>query len=83
MPRNVRNFWLTLEVDGKKAVVATGPTGKDGGFDLRIRYRNDGAIADEFIRVRGFAQANGALVLDGQLYKNGESEDLFSVHSER
>ena len=37
MPRNVRNFWLNLSVDGKRTDVASGPVAKDGGFELRIK----------------------------------------------
>lgn len=44
MPRCVRNFWLTLFVDGKKSVVSTGPRGKDGGFDLRMQIRDQGVV---------------------------------------
>ena len=44
MPRNVRNFWIELIVDGKKTRIATGPVRKDGGFDLTVKMRNDGEI---------------------------------------
>jgi len=44
MPRNVRNFWLELEVDGKKTPVATGPVAKDGGFQMIIRQRDNGEV---------------------------------------
>jgi hypothetical protein len=44
MPRNVRNFWLELEVDGKKTKVATGPVRKDGGFTLDVKMRDMGCI---------------------------------------
>ena len=43
MPRNVRNFWLELNVDGRSPV-ETGPKAKDGGFSLRILIRNEGCI---------------------------------------
>jgi hypothetical protein len=44
MPRNVRNFWLSLSVDGKRTKVETGPVSKSGGFDLEIRMRDRGGI---------------------------------------
>lgn len=44
MPRNVRNFWIELSVDGKATKVATGPQGKDGGFDLLVKQRDQGGI---------------------------------------
>lgn len=44
MPRNVRNFWITLSVDGSQKTIATGPRAKDGGFDLQIKQRSAGGI---------------------------------------
>ena len=59
MPQNVRNFWIELEVDGKKTKVATGPRSKDGEFYLSISMRNeDGSIHDDAIQIKGFACVN-------------------------
>lgn len=44
MPRNVRNFWIELNIDGKKTQIATGPIRKDGGFSLSIKMRDRGEI---------------------------------------
>lgn len=44
MPRNVRNFWIEAEVDGRKTPVALGPQGKDGGFHLTVYMRNKGEV---------------------------------------
>ena len=44
MPRNTRNFWVELKVDGKKTAVASGPASKDGGFDLIVKQRDRGGI---------------------------------------
>jgi hypothetical protein len=57
MPRNVRNFWLELTVDGKKTRVATGPVRKDGGFDLVIKQRHKGQVM-EVGEIYGRAEAN-------------------------
>ena len=53
MPRNVRNFWLTLDVDGKKQRIATGPQRADGGFNLNIKMRAEGEIWDTEFSVEG------------------------------
>lgn len=45
MPRNVRNFWIELDVDGSRSQVATGPRNADGGFRLSIKQRDNGGIA--------------------------------------
>ena len=42
MARNVRNFWVELNVDGKQRPVASGPRNKDGGFYLDVKVRRDG-----------------------------------------
>ena len=43
MPRNVRNFWIDLEVDGRTRV-QTGPRTKDGGFASTIYMRDKGSV---------------------------------------
>lgn len=62
MPRNVRNFWLELSVDGKASRVATGPRARDGGFQLTVKQRDNGgvAITGELV---GHVRANGTLAL--------------------
>lgn len=55
MPRNVRNFWIELDVDGKKTPIATGPVKKDGVFYLTVSMRNeDGTIHKNAISLEGF-----------------------------
>jgi hypothetical protein len=54
MPRNVRNFWVNLSVDGRKSIVATGPVAKDGGFALDILIRENGSISKKSLRITGF-----------------------------
>ena len=44
MPRNVRNFWIEVYVDGSKKKIGTGPRRADGGFDLTIYQRSAGDI---------------------------------------
>lgn len=44
MPRNVRNFWLELDVDGRKSAVKTGPRSRRGGFALTVFIRNRGSV---------------------------------------
>lgn len=60
MPRNVRNFWIELVVDGKKTKIATGPVSKTGGFELTIKARNEGEILPCYW-VRGLASDSGDL----------------------
>jgi len=62
MPRNVRNFWITLNIDGKKTEIATGPRRRDGGFRCRVLTRSDGAVHDEDLVIEG-AHREGLLKL--------------------
>ena len=62
MPRNVRNFWLELDVDGSKSRVETGPRSKDGGFALRIRMRDKGSIAEKVVRIEGRVMTDGTIL---------------------
>ena len=43
-PRNVRNFWLEVEVDGRKEKIACGPVNKQGGMRLVLHQRNKGKV---------------------------------------
>lgn len=63
--RNVRNFWIELEVDGRANVVAAGPAGKDGGFKLRIRVRDAGEVSPRDIIIEGRAEKDGTLRVVG------------------
>lgn len=63
MPRNVRNFWIELDVDGRKTKISTGPVRKDGGFRLKIFQRNLGRVM-EVVNISGVADGE-ALVIDG------------------
>jgi len=62
MPRNVRNFWIELEVDGKKTKIATGPVSKGGGFSLTVKMRDRGEIITA-LEAYGFALEDGTLTL--------------------
>jgi hypothetical protein len=62
MPRNVRNFWLELTVDGKTSRIETGPQAKDGGFSLIILQRDGGSIT-RAMEVDGRALSDGRLKL--------------------
>jgi hypothetical protein len=64
MPRCIRNFWIELNVDGKRTPVATGPRRADGGFALRIFMRENGSVSEKVLRISGSALHNGTLILN-------------------
>lgn len=51
MPRNVRNFWIEVDVDGRKTVIKTGPRSKNGGMTIRLYQRHKGAIGKALLEV--------------------------------
>lgn len=44
MPRNVRNFWVEVEIDGQVTRLAGGPKAADGGFVLTVKQRDHGRV---------------------------------------
>ena len=46
MPRNVRNFWLECEIDGRASNLSGGPVQRDGGFFLTIYMRDRGTVSE-------------------------------------
>lgn len=73
MPRNVRNFWIDLDVDGRASRVSTGPRRKDGGFQLDIKMRTEGDIFNP-VTIYGRANPDGTLSL--KIFDNGAGEKL-------
>ncbi len=62
MPRNVRNFWLDGDIDGRKSGISGGPQAKDGGFSLTIKQRDNGQVTTG-LRIDGYAFLDGTLQL--------------------
>lgn len=77
-PRFVRNFWLSLTVDGRSTTVETGPASKDGGFFLEIKVRENGGISPNSLYITGRV-SDGQLILEGN--RNGKV--LFTDQVER
>lgn len=78
MPRNVRNFWVDLSVDGRSDI-GTGPRSGYGGIYAQFYIRNKGDVAAS-ITIDATARANGSLrlrVLDP------EGKCIFEQETER
>ena len=60
MPRNVRNFWIELQVDGRRSMVKTGPVAKGGEFRIDLYIRDGGAVKDAGA-IHGRCYADGTL----------------------
>jgi hypothetical protein len=83
MPRNVRNFWIECEVDGRRTKVALGPQAKDGGFSLTVYQRSDGEVT-KALQVQGRAtiDTDGTIRLRTDVETNMRADHM-SVHSKR
>ena len=57
-PRNLRNFWLELNVDGYAHTVYRGPKSHSGGFDLVVKVASHGESVD-LLRLVGAPLQNG------------------------
>lgn len=45
-PRNVRNFFIVGDIDGRQEQIGGGPKSKDGGTSIRITQRNKGSVEE-------------------------------------
>lgn len=73
MPRNIRNFWIRLNIDGRQSVIESGPVSKNGGFSMEILMRDKKGITTP-VRIVGQATEDGSLTLilgdaDGKPFK--------------
>jgi len=78
MPRNVRNFWVEANIEGRRTMLSGGPQGKLDGLHLYLYQRDKGDITTA-LRVHASADRYGALTLavfgpDGQLIFEHETE---------
>ena len=69
MPRNVRNFWIDANIDGRQETLSGGPQGKDGGFTLTVKMRDNGDITQP-IEIAGLVHIDGTLELT--VHQNGQ-----------
>ena len=42
--KNVRNFWVEVEIDGQKTKLVGGPKGKEGGLKITLYQRDNGMV---------------------------------------
>lgn len=69
-PRNVCNWWLVADIDGRRGALESGPRAKDGGIYVAISQRDDGEISNA-LTVIGTAREDGTLYLE-VLDRNGK-----------
>lgn len=60
-PRMVRNFWIEIDIDGRKTKIAAGPRDPRGGFTMRIFQRDHGKVRTAY--TLDGTENDGSLVL--------------------
>lgn len=70
MPRNVRNFWVSGTIDGRRTAIAGGPKSPTGGMHLMIHVRQRGEIVHNVLNVQGVVKNENTLALR-VMSKNG------------
>lgn len=61
-PRSVRNSFVSLEVDGRRSRIETGPKAKDGGLRTQFYVRDKGSVTRS-VSIETSARRDGMLVL--------------------
>ena len=77
--KQVRNFWIEAEIDGRNSKLSGGPRSKTGGFFLTVKQRDNGGISTP-VKIYGFADDSGNLEL--QVVKNTTGE-MFTINTKR
>jgi hypothetical protein len=82
MPRNVRNFWIEGYVDGNVQSFGMGPKSKDGGFDLKVKMRDEGNITVPVV-ISGCALDDGTLQLRISISNSKGISEVLKVETTR
>lgn len=59
----IRNFWVEVEIDGRKHLLKGGPVAKEGGITIRVSQRNRGATRP-VLTIKGYRWGPDELYLD-------------------
>jgi len=77
MPRNVRNSWVELDVDGRASTIATGPRRTNGTMTATFYLRNNGDVV-RVLTVRQFVEDDGTITF--AIAQTPESHALQHYH---
>ena len=80
MPRNVRNFWIRANIDGRAGALEGGPRSKDGGFDLTIQAHIDGEPREALTILGRVDPMTGSIILH---IDRAEGITLLAEHDRR
>jgi hypothetical protein len=63
MPRNVRNFWLEADIDGRKETLTGGPKNRDGGISITLKVREKGEVSFDKLKITGVVEDDKYLLV--------------------
>lgn len=58
--KNVRNFWIDCDIDGRESILSGGPRSKTDGMSVIIKQRNNGDVTTA-LTVSCFVNVDGDL----------------------
>lgn len=58
--KNVRNFWVDCDIDGRESTLSGGPRCKTDGMTVAIKQRNNGEV-ETVLTVSCFVNTDGDL----------------------
>jgi hypothetical protein len=62
MPRVTRNFWIVVDIDGRRTRLEGGPQGRSGEFTATIYIRDNGSVL-RAVALSGRAMSDGTLTI--------------------
>jgi len=77
--RNIRNFWLDIDVDDKDTPFSSGPMTEDGGFRATIYQRNKDKTVKSLV-LKGTVDDTENIILR---VKNMETGEIWKFHTRR
>lgn len=79
MPRNVRNFWIDADIDGRKETLSGGPNSKTGGMRAMIYMRDKGDVSHA-VTINA-TERGGKLELE--IWGPNQDKVIFTLETER
>lgn len=91
--RNVRNFWLQADTDGRTPI-ALGPKSREGGLRATLYLREHGAVSDDKVEIYGTVGSSvdgdeGMLITeinvpaDAVIEENSDGTKTITIRKER
>lgn len=77
--RNVRNFWIDCNIDGRESALSGGPRSKTDGMSVIIKQRSNGGF-ETALTVTCYVNDAGGLVT---LVRDAQGHEITSIFTNR